>query len=231
MIDLGIYNQVAPLMEAAGIPEYIWAPIMELESSGNPFALADTPKEYSIGLFQINTKAHPEYAGYNLNDPRENALAIIDLWERRGVIEKARSLPIEEQAAYVWRYGSRPAWTPEKERRITELSKEYLSQKHNPVFDVDYNKITLPFETKGEVFTQYLEGLPDSPNFPQKNEVRKHVEEKIDSGYYDLGLTGIIARGIAYVLIVVIILVSLLQLFPKMPLPPQAEKIRKVVTK
>ena len=80
------------------------------------------------------------------------------------------------------------------------------------------------------MFTQYLEGLPIL-EFPTEKRSAETCGRKIDSGYYDLGLTGIIARGVAYVLIVVIILVSLLQLFPKMPLPPQAETIRKVVTK
>ena len=76
-----------------------------------------------------------------------------------GVIEKARSLPIEEQAAYVWRYGSGLPGRRE-EQRITELSKEYLSQKHNSVFDVDYNKIPFPSRRKAKCLPNIWKDSP-----------------------------------------------------------------------
>lgn len=47
------------------------------ESSGNPGAVGDlqlTPGG-SIGLWQINLKAHPEYANVDLTDPQTNANA------------------------------------------------------------------------------------------------------------------------------------------------------------
>ena len=44
------------------------------ESGGNPKAVNSTPREYSVGLWQINTKVHP-YTPEQMTDPLENARA------------------------------------------------------------------------------------------------------------------------------------------------------------
>ena len=126
--DTGVYYAIKKVMDKYDIPDWIWQPIATLESGLNPKAENISKKEYSLGIFQINVAAHPEYTGYNLYDPAENAAAIADLWTKRGVIEQAKKLPAEQQAAYVWRYGSRPAWTPALESKVKSLSKEILSQ-------------------------------------------------------------------------------------------------------
>jgi hypothetical protein len=60
-------------MDDYDIPEYIWKPIMLTESNGNPYTSVANANEVSKGLFQINVKAHPQYADLDLFDPVVNA--------------------------------------------------------------------------------------------------------------------------------------------------------------
>ncbi len=68
-----IIDKIRPIFQSYMIPDAIWIPIMYTESSGPPTDLAVTPTEISKGLFQINIKAHPQYAGVDLYDPVTNA--------------------------------------------------------------------------------------------------------------------------------------------------------------
>lgn len=72
-VSADIYNQVKNVMDKYKIPESIWLPIMQQESGGNPKSTTITPKEYSIGLFQINSLVHPQYRGVDLFNPSVNA--------------------------------------------------------------------------------------------------------------------------------------------------------------
>lgn len=63
--------------------------IIMAESGGVPGAITDTrgstnlPKgtieEYSVGLFQINTLAHPSYSVDDLKDPEKNLIAALNI--------------------------------------------------------------------------------------------------------------------------------------------------------
>jgi len=62
------------------------AAIALAESSGNPNAVGDlniTPGG-SIGLWQINLKAHPEYTAEELKDPQTNANAAFAVYNEQG---------------------------------------------------------------------------------------------------------------------------------------------------
>lgn len=179
------YYKIKKVMDQYNIPDWIWLPIAQLESGLNSLATNITDKEYSMGIFQINVKAHPEYSSLNLFDPEENARAIADLWQGRGVIEKAQELPIEQQAAYVWRYGSRPAWNTDIEKKVTDLSLEVLqdSSSYDSAYDSDFWKEKI-LEDAGE-----KNSPADAPS---------------------LGLKGIIIRGVAYGLIFIFIFVAIL---------------------
>lgn len=62
------------------------AAIALAESSGNPAAVGDlnlTPGG-SIGLWQINLKAHPEYTAAQLTDPATNAAAAFSVYQAAG---------------------------------------------------------------------------------------------------------------------------------------------------
>ncbi len=104
-----ILTTVRDVMERWNIPEWVWKPIAWQESRLNPAAEAITAREHSIGLFQINVKAHPEYAGIDLKDPRINAEIaarhfIAPAWEK----VKTWSDP-GHQALFVWQTGIRPS--------------------------------------------------------------------------------------------------------------------------
>jgi len=58
------------------------AAIAMAESSGNPNALGDNGN--SVGLWQINLPAHPEFAGWNLLDPQTNAVAAFQVYQAAG---------------------------------------------------------------------------------------------------------------------------------------------------
>jgi len=51
------------------------AAIAMAESGGVPNALANTPREYSVGLWQINLRAHPQWTREEMADPEQNARA------------------------------------------------------------------------------------------------------------------------------------------------------------
>jgi hypothetical protein len=125
---MGVLETVAGIMDQYGIPEYVWFPIMQLESGGNPNAQAITTKEKSIGLFQINLKAHPEYAGLDLTDPAINAnIAARDFMKKSYDYAVSIGLNEQDQTAWVWRRGIRPAWNETKEAKVKALAGKVLS--------------------------------------------------------------------------------------------------------
>lgn len=54
------------------------------ESGGNPGARGDLNLGVSVGLWQINVKAHPEFAGQDLTDPQTNANAAYSVYQAAG---------------------------------------------------------------------------------------------------------------------------------------------------
>lgn len=54
------------------------------ESSGNPNAVGDVDLGRSIGLWQINLAAHPEYSESELYDPQTNANAAYAIYQAAG---------------------------------------------------------------------------------------------------------------------------------------------------
>jgi hypothetical protein len=54
------------------------------ESGGNPNAVGDLNLGTSVGLWQINLRAHPEFANVNLRDPQTNANAAFAIYTAAG---------------------------------------------------------------------------------------------------------------------------------------------------
>lgn len=83
------YAQLVTLAQGAGFSDddaNTAAAIAIAESSGNPSAVGDlqlTPGG-SIGLWQINLKAHPEYTASELTDPATNAAAAFSVFSAAG---------------------------------------------------------------------------------------------------------------------------------------------------
>lgn len=60
--------------------------VMERESGGDPGARKNDEVEDSQGVFQINTRAHPDLAAkYDLSDPYQNALAARSIYDSQGI--------------------------------------------------------------------------------------------------------------------------------------------------
>ena len=67
----------------AGFPEdetNTAAAVAMAESGGNPDALNVGPKERSVGLWQINLRAHKSYSEADMRDPSKNAAAAFAIW-------------------------------------------------------------------------------------------------------------------------------------------------------
>lgn len=80
--------QLQQTLRSAGWPENLivtMAAIGLAESSGNPAALNNTSREYSVGLWQINLNAHPEYNATALKDPVTNARAALAVYNKQGL--------------------------------------------------------------------------------------------------------------------------------------------------
>lgn len=126
------YQAVKKVFDDKGIPEYVWFPIMMSESGGNTGSRANTSKEDSRGLFQINVKAHPQWKDVDLYDPVVNAKIaaenfIAPAYAKALMINRNGGGSEEEITAYVWRYGIRPKWTDEKEKSIKQKVKDFLA--------------------------------------------------------------------------------------------------------
>jgi len=117
-------EEVEKVFEKYGIPKHVWYPIMIAESGGNPKARNVTPKEESVGLFQINLKAHPEYRHLDLTDPVINAeIAARDFIAPKWKVAKAIPDP-GSQAIYVWRWGIRPNWTMVQQKGLDDMVRQ-----------------------------------------------------------------------------------------------------------
>ena len=64
----------------AGMAANIAAAIALAESSGNPDAIGDLSLGVSVGLWQINLKAHPNFTRFGLLKPQNNANAAFEVY-------------------------------------------------------------------------------------------------------------------------------------------------------
>ncbi len=72
--------QLRELARAAGFPNPdLAAAVAMAESAGNSMAVGDVTRGFSIGLWQINLRAHPEYNAVSLYDPNNNAQAAMKI--------------------------------------------------------------------------------------------------------------------------------------------------------
>lgn len=68
------------LAKQTGFPDpKLAAAIAMAESGGVTGAVARNSREYSVGLWQINVRAHPQYSDLEMKDPIKNALAAYNI--------------------------------------------------------------------------------------------------------------------------------------------------------
>ena len=78
--------QLMDLAQRAGFPDPNTAAAVALaESAGDPEAINNCrPREYSVGLWQINLLAQPHLTKEDMCDPEKNAREAFKLWKARG---------------------------------------------------------------------------------------------------------------------------------------------------
>lgn len=126
-------KKIKPIFDAGGIPSWLWLPIAARESGFSSTATANTSSELSKGLFQINVKAHPQYAATDLYDPIINATIARDIFIKPAYeiaktitddprkqalivysgLKNPESLDTGEKKQYIAAGGIRPKWTRE----------------------------------------------------------------------------------------------------------------------
>jgi len=85
------YEQLVALARETGFPDPFLAAAVAMAESGiprskpqvaNAFAHGDLLRGHSLGLWQINLRAHPEFAPFALYDPNYNAQAALKVSNR-----------------------------------------------------------------------------------------------------------------------------------------------------
>lgn len=77
-------SEILALAQLVGFPDpKLAAAVAMAESGGWTANTAITPREYSVGLWQINTKVHP-YTPEQMSDPMQNAIAAFNLFKKQG---------------------------------------------------------------------------------------------------------------------------------------------------
>lgn len=138
-------KKIKPVFDAGGIPAWLWMPIAARESGFSSTATANTASEYSKGLFQINVKAHPQYATTDLYDPIVNATIARDIFIKPAYeiaktitsdprqqalivysgLKNPESLDTGAKKIYIADGGIRPKWTVETRDAFLKYYDQY----------------------------------------------------------------------------------------------------------
>lgn len=135
----GFFGAVKAVMDAHGVPPSVWWPIIRCEDpSLDPRAHNNNAStgDDSYGLFQINLlgSLRKRLQTYGLSgpealfDPATNAGIAADMIAGVYKTGVSKGLSGAALAAYVWRYGIRPAWTSGHDAKITKAYNEFMSK-------------------------------------------------------------------------------------------------------
>lgn len=143
-MDSTLYNKIDTVAKKYGIPSYIWEPIVYTESGANPKAVTSTGREYSVGLFQINMFAHPQYREADLLDASTNTDIAMknfikpayDYLKEQGITDPKKlavgiysGIDPNTGNYYSASYGGiRPAWTDETQQRFTNYFDKFYNE-------------------------------------------------------------------------------------------------------
>jgi hypothetical protein len=124
-----VFEQVKSVADKHGVPVSVWYPIAMTESGGNPSAPPTiSSKEKSIGLFQINTLAHPDANSSQLYNPVYNAEYIMPTLKQTMDAGIAKGLTGSQLTSYVEKYGERPQWTSQVQNNINKYYAEITGE-------------------------------------------------------------------------------------------------------
>lgn len=216
-----------------GIPDYIWKPILYTESSGNPNSVAQTSSEYSVGLFQVNVLAHPQYRVEDLKNPAYNAeVAMRDFIKPAYDYLTAKGVTDQKQLAnavysgidpttgkyYPSQYGGiRPAWTPQTQNVFNSYLKgqtaPFAEKTPNPLVD-SMNQVSAGM---GDWFDQ---SIKDSVNKPYSE-----ISPEITNPIPELGKIQTVVKIVVILGLIGLLVVIILTLFPKQSIVSNVAKM------
>lgn len=224
--------KVKAVFDKYGVPEKIWQPIMQTESSGNPFSTAVTSTEYSKGLFQINVKAHPQYATTDLYNPVTNAeiaaktfiapaynyakTVTDDVKAQALIVYSGLKNPGDPSQGYVPEGGIRPKWTSETASRFLNNFDAFVptssTGKKNPADAKMFQDYILDKDQKTRIYNN-----PDEWNLTGNIFDPKSLTDKLPpfdyTGAPALAFSQTAVKIIAIIGLVIIIVVATFTLF------------------
>jgi hypothetical protein len=122
-----VYQTLSHYGDKYNLPETIWYPIAMTESSGNPKTTFRTSKEYSVGIFQVNTYAHHDVSPSKLKNAAYNANYQMPKLYYTLVAGKKRGLNGVSLLYYVAKNGQRPAWNTRYKQSLLKHYRYLLS--------------------------------------------------------------------------------------------------------
>jgi hypothetical protein len=201
-----VIEKVSKVADKYNIPEYVWKPIMLLESGGNPNARAYVSSERakelkqgaedSRGLFQINIFAHPNANSTKLYDPEYNAE-----YSFKNIIGPATQQGIEkgltgwELTRYVEKYGQRPKWTEKVESALFDR----------------YTKVT--GGSPDLTLVTSLKNAPIEGNTKEGNFFRSLLPEEVTPDYWKTLLKTGVYGAFLYIAIFLLLIFALYKVF------------------
>jgi hypothetical protein len=108
-----VFNTLSYYGEKYNLSNNLWYPIAMTESEGNPSASNRTSREYSVGIFQVNTYAHHDVSPTKLKNAAYNANYQMPKLYYASVAGKRNGLTGLSLLYYVAKNGQRPCWTSE----------------------------------------------------------------------------------------------------------------------
>lgn len=238
-------KKIAPVFDAKGIPAWLWMPIAARESGFNTGATANTSSEYSKGLFQINVKAHPQYATTDLYDPVTNATIARDVFiepaykiaqtitsdpRQQALIvysglKNPESLETGAKKIYIADGGIRPKWTTETRDAFLKYYDQYapvtsLSMKSSDPSIASASVPLAPVEGQGAFSMGTSGGSGGAGGISMTPEGMEGIAA-MPSTAQKWGKVGII------VLIIVVMAVSVFMMIGKNPIMAIVQKVGK----
>jgi hypothetical protein len=122
-----VYSTLSYYGEKYNLPDMLWYPIAMTESEGNPSASNRTSKEYSVGIFQVNTYAHHDVSPSKLKNTAYNANYQMPKLYYASVAGKKKGLTGLSLLYYTAKNGQRPCWTNEYRSSLLKHYKYILS--------------------------------------------------------------------------------------------------------
>lgn len=197
------------------IPEYIWKPILLTESSGNPNSVAHTSSEYSVGLFQVNVLANPQYRAIDLKDPLYNSeVAMRDFIKPAYDYLTAKGVTDQKQLAMAVYSGIDPTTGKYYSSQYGGIRPLWTTQTQN-VFNDYYKSVVNPFNKKTDELTNDLNNVSGGLGKWFSGWIGRDSEISPEISVPTLNLTQSIVKAVIILGLIILLIILVMTLFPK----------------